>query len=242
LNTKVSPTLSFIVPALNEQRNIGPTVEQIITAAGDRLTEYEIVLVDDHSTDTTGSIMDALARANSRVRVIHNAKNLGLGGAYKQGIKEARFNYVMGVWGDNSMPASSLIPILEQLGTSDIVMSYMPNLREIKSPFRFVGSRAYTSLLNILFGLKLRYYNGFTIHRSDLLKSIDISSNGFGFQAEIILKLLKAGHSYTEVGVPGIYITARSKALRIKNLISIVATIVHLIKELRGFHPRPGQS
>lgn len=83
LETK--PTISFIVTALNEEANIEPTVQQILIAAQGRFLDYEILLVNDGSTDATGTIMEKLVAENSKIRVLHNQHSLGVGGAYKSG-------------------------------------------------------------------------------------------------------------------------------------------------------------
>ncbi|HEY0337970.1 MAG TPA: hypothetical protein VGC70_11580, partial [Burkholderiales bacterium] len=165
--------------------------------------------------------------------------NIGLGACYQRGLQEARCNYVMLLCGDGGLPARSLPAIFEKIGTADIVIPYMTNLRRIKSPLRFVLSRTYSKLLNTLFGFKLHYYNGLPVHRTDLLRSIRITSSGFGFQGEILVKLLKSGCSYVQVGVLGAEETRKSFALRPRNLVSVARTLLHLIAEIVRFRPVP---
>ena len=232
------PRISFIVPALNEEKNVERTVSQISAASEGRVADYEIVLINDGSTDRTGQIMDELARRDPRIRVFHNEQNLGLGRTYRRGVDVARFEYVMGVWGDNPMPTASLACILDHVGEADLVVSYVTNFRQVKSLPRYIGSRGYTILLNLLFNMRLNYFNGYAVHRAELLRAINITSTGFGYQAEIIVKLHKLGHSYVEVGVESVYETTPSAALRIKNLVTVAKTIIHLVSEVRRL-PRP---
>ncbi len=220
--------ISLIVPALNEQDVIESTVRGIVSQVHDRFAEYEIILVDDGSTDKTGTIMDQLAAGTHSIRVLRNVTNLGLGVCYKRGIKEAKYEYVMMLCGDGGLPAASLPPIFDAIGTADIVIPHMLNLRAIKTRFRYALSRTYTTLLNVWFGQTLQYYNGLPVHRLDLLRQIDIVSSGFGFQGEILVKLLKAGCSYVEVGVLGAENTHRSSAVSLKNLAKVVKTLSHL--------------
>lgn len=231
----MTPSVSFIVPALNEEANIASTVQGILNVVEHRLPQFEIIVVDDGSLDGTARVVETIAATNPRVRVLRNERNLGLGGAYKRGLAAAQCDYVMGIWGDNSMPAESLTRIVDKVGTADSVISYVVNFWEIKSWPRYVGSRVYTGILNLLFGLRVHYYNGYAVHRTDLLKSIDITSDGFGFQAEIVLKLLGAGHSYTEVGVESKAETTASSALRLKNLYRVATVLVHLILKVPKF-------
>ena len=117
---KTKPQISFIVPALNEDNNIEQVVAQISTASAGRVSECEIILIDDGSTDRTGQLMDEMARRDPRIRVVHNEKNLGLGLTYRKGVALARLEYVMGIWGDNIMPTESLVSIIERAGEADV--------------------------------------------------------------------------------------------------------------------------
>ncbi len=227
--------VTFVIPALNEEDIISQTVADVHRVVLAHLQDFEIILVDDGSTDRTGALMETLARDFDRVRVIRNPRNLGLGKSYKRGLAAARKRYLMMLCGDGGFPATSLPPVLAALGRADIVIPRISNLKEIKTPFRYFVSRTYTALLNLLFGQRIGYYNGLPLHRVDLLRRINITSDGFGFQAEILIKLIRAGCSYVEVAVPGAEQTQRSKALRLRNLVSVTRTLAGLIVELATY-------
>jgi len=233
-------TVSFVVPALNEEGVVGAVIERVMGKIVEvNFADYEVLLINDGSTDRTGDIMEQAAARYRNVRVLHNGKNLRFGNSYKRGVREARFDYVVLLCGDGGLPAASLPAIFDCIGKADIVVPWMTNLREIKSPIRYFLSRSYTILLNLLFGYRLHYYNGLPVHRRDLLERIDITSGGFGFQAEILIKLLKSGCSYVEVGVEGAEEKKTSVAMRPRNWISVGRTIFHLLIELLRFKPVP---
>lgn len=234
-DSKLSHRISFVVPALNEEAVIAGTVTDLLAASQGCFAEFEIILVDDGSTDGTGRIMDSLAAAHQGLSVLHNETNLGLGAAFKRGVDSARFEYVMLVCGDGSLPVPSLTTIFGAVGQADIVVPYHPNLKQIKTPLRFLISRCYTLLLNLMFGQNLHYFNGLSIHRTDLLRQIDLTSKGFAFQGEILIKLLKAGCSYVEVGVPTIDMTDNSSALNLRNLVDVMNTLIMLIYGVMTF-------
>lgn len=225
-----SPTISLIVPALNEEKLIVETVNQIVAVTEGRFADAEVILIDDGSTDATGRLMDELAARNAGIRVLHNARNIGLGSSYHLGVAHARYEYVMLLCGDGGMPASSLPAIFDKIGSADIVVPYCTNLKDIKGPGRYLLSRTYTVLLNALFGLRLKYYNGLPVHRTALVRSVRGRSDGFGFQAEILVQLLRAGRSYVEVGVLGAEKTNRSSALKFKNVVSVTRTLARLFR------------
>jgi glycosyltransferase involved in cell wall biosynthesis len=225
------PTMTLIVPALNEEKLIVETVEQIVEVTEGRFAECEVLLVNDGSTDSTGRLMDGLAARNPRIRVFHNPTNIGLGSSYHLGVAHARYEFVMLLCGDGGMPASSLPAIFDKIGSADIVVPYCKNLKQIKGPGRYMLSRTYTMLLNTLFGLRLQYYNGLPVHRVELVRSVAGTSDGFGFQAEILVPLLRAGRTYVEVGVMGAEKANRSSALRLKNVISVSRTLGRLLRQ-----------
>jgi len=232
-------TISLIVPALNEEKVITQTVRQILSVVKGCFAGFELVLIDDGSTDETAHLMEELANAEPNVRVIHNPRNLGLGACYRRGVEEARYRYVMLLCGDGGMPASSLPRIFDHIGEADIVIPYITNLRQIKSLSRFLISRTYTGLLNTIFGFSLNYYNGLAVHRVELVRCLNFKSDGFGFQAEILVKLLKAGCSYAQVGVEGAEKTRRSSALRFWSIVNVVQTLGRLVGEVGRFDCSP---
>jgi dolichol-phosphate mannosyltransferase len=232
-------TISLIIPALNEESVVGNVLEDIYQVANTCLTSFELILIDDGSTDKTGEIMKHFAFDRQNVKVIVNDRNRGLGASFQRGLGESVNNYVMLLCGDGGLPAKSLPIIFAEVGKTDLVIPYMSNLKKIKSKKRYILSRTYVFLLNSLFGFNLRYYNGLPVYRRDLLSHISITSSGFGFQGEILVKLLKSKCSYVEVGVLGAEETGKSDALRLKNIASVARTFFHLCFEIIKFKPIP---
>jgi hypothetical protein len=230
--TAAAPSLTFIVPGLNEEANIAATVAEIGRVT-DLLAGHEILLIDDGSTDRTGAIMDELAAARpDRVRAIHHERNLGLGAAYRRGVAEARCEHLMLIPGDNQFPAQSMRLVVERVGEADIVVQYTSN-PEVRAPGRRLLSSAYTAILDALFGLDLKYFNGTVVHRTALVRSVRMTTGGFAYQAEILIRLLKRGATHVQVGVP---ITerqgGRSAALRARNVAAVFSTVARLIWEI----------
>ena len=234
----IRQSISIVIPALNEEAVVETVVRDIEKQVTTFFRNYEIILIDDGSTDRTGEIMDNLAQELPRTRAIHNRPNLGLGASYQRGVAEARCAYLMMLCGDGGMPAASLPPIFAAVGTADIIAPYVTNLKQIKSPLRYFTSRTYTNLLNLLFGQNIKYYNGLPVHRVDLLRQLRINSTGFAFQGEILTKLLRSGCSMTEVGVAGAEMTKNSTAVRLKSLINIAKVLALLVWEVRRFDGR----
>jgi len=224
----VQPLVCFVVPCFNEQDNVAPTVQSIRSAMGSERS-FEIVLVDDCSTDRTLERMQELAQADTRIRVLHNPVNLSLGGAYKRGVAVAQAEHVMMVPGDDGFPADSIAEIMRHAGEADIIIPVVTN-SGVRTWFRAVASRGFTTLLNWLFWLNVGYYNGAVLHRTALLQTIEIKTNSFAYQAEALVKLIARGATYAHCYVSIQERAAgRSSALSLKNQIAVWRTIIHLL-------------
>jgi glycosyltransferase involved in cell wall biosynthesis len=228
------PTLSVVIPALNEEANIADAVRETTAAVAPRFADYELLLFDDGSTDRTGAIMDELAARDPHLRVTHNPRPRNLGGVYRQGVAMARMEYLLMVPGDNENPAHALEAPFAALGKADIVLPYPVN-SHVRGLPRHLISRGYVHTLNALFGVAVRYYNGTVIHRTENLKAITFETDSFAYQTEILLKLLCAGKTTIQVPIhieppkPG----RRSRALRVKNVVEVGRTVGRLFAELR---------
>ena len=221
-------TLSVIIPALNEEDNLGGAVTTVLDAIGDKFTDYEVLILDDGSTDHTGEIADELATHNPRIRVIHNQRNMGLGSNYTRGVELARMDYVAWFPGDNEVPEQAVRTILDAIGSAEIIVPYIAN-PHVRAWSRRLISASFVRLLNLLFGLRLRYFNGPSVYSRTLLSSVPIQSSGFACFAALLIRLILSGHSYIEIAIPtGIRQHGRTKAFRLKNLVSIFSTIAGL--------------
>jgi NAD(P)-dependent dehydrogenase (short-subunit alcohol dehydrogenase family) len=228
-----SHSLCVLVPALNQQDSLEATVRRLIQALSITVDDFEIVIADDSSSDRTGDIAEELARTQAQVRVFHNSRPMGLGYCYSRGVEEARKSYFVYVPADNTWPQRSFIELFGQIGKAEVVTSYSTNLDVMSVPRR-IASRAYTRLLNLLFGHHMRYYNGLTIYPHAFLKSTPIMSYGFGFQAEILLKAIDQGLSYVEVAIPMDERTIGSaRIITAKNVLSTARSVGRLYRELR---------
>jgi glycosyltransferase involved in cell wall biosynthesis len=230
----VQPSICFVVPCFNEEDNVGPTVESIRAAAGPE-RPFEIVLVDDCSTDLTLERMQALARDDRRVRLLHNPVNLSLGGAYKRGVAIAQADYVTMIPGDDGFPADSIAEIIRHAGEADIIIPVVTN-SAVRTWYRAVASKGFTTLLNWLFWLNVGYYNGAVLHRTALLRTIEIKTNSFAYQAEALVKLIARGATYMHCYVSIQERAAgQSSALSMKNQVEVWKTILHLVTTVGMF-------
>jgi glycosyltransferase involved in cell wall biosynthesis len=232
------PKVSFVIPCFNEEDNVAATVGSVREAMGGR-DDYEIILVNDASTDHTLERMKALAAADLRIRVLDNPVNLGFGGSYKRGAKAATATYVMMLPGDDGFPGPSIAEIVSHAGDADIIIPIVTN-PGTRSRFRAFASKGFTTLLNWMFWLNIGYYNGAVLQRNDLLRAIEIRTNSFAYQAEALVKLIARGATYTHCYVRiQDRAAGRSSALRLKNQVAVCKTILHLLAEVGLFRRLP---
>lgn len=232
---KKKPSISIIVPCLNEEGNIRGTVASIKDAleATKRFGDYEILIFDDGSTDATGEVIDELAKSEKGVVPVHNPKNMGFGYNYTEGVRRAKKEYVMMVPGDNEIPSEAIKTIFKRVGEADIVVPYTANMW-VRPMSRRVVSKVFVVLMNTLFGMRLTYFNGTCVIRSDLLRKVPMKTWGFAYMAAILVRLVRSGASYVEVGVD---IQQReagaTKAFRPKNVVSVTSAIARLFWDVR---------
>ena len=229
--TKSKIKISFIVPCFNEESNIINTIEEILHISNKCIFDrFELIIIDDGSTDNTFKQV----KANKNIRKFKHKKNIGIGAAYKTGLQKSKGEYIIMIPGDNSHPLSSIKPIIEKIGTSDIIIPFTTK-KGGRSIARFFLSKAFTFLINTLFNLNLKYFNGTVLHKKSLLNLIKIQSNGFDYQAEILIKLIRKGFSYEEVEV---LINERkegtSKAVSLSNGFKIMWNLISLKKKFNS--------
>jgi len=146
--------ISVFFPCYNEQPNVARTVEnarEVLERIG---ADFEIIIVNDGSSDQTGDIADALAGRDNRIKVVHHRRNLGYGAALQSGFRAATKELVFYTDGDGQFDINEMPPLLPLMGEYDIVSCYRLNRRD--SMIRKINAWCWTKLVCLLFGLTLR--------------------------------------------------------------------------------------
>ena len=195
--------VSLVLPALNEVENLEEAVAQARGPLARVDPSWEIVVVDDGSTDGTGALAERLAAEDGRVRVVRHPENRGLGAAIRSGFGAARGALL--VYADSDLPfdMAALVEarrVMEETG-ADLVTGYRTN-REVEGPLRHVQSLVYTRLVNGLLGFPVRDVNfALKMMRREVAERARLTSDGSFIDAEIVARAREEGFRMAQFGV-----------------------------------------
>ena len=224
---RIPRTLSVLIPAYNEAKNLGLAVQDVLLAAAG-LDDFEVLIVDDGSTDGTGAVADQLASAHEQVIAIHHEQNQGLVGAYETALAGARMNYFTFVPGDHEVSAESVREILSAIGSADLIVPYHATPWR-RGWLRRVLTWISVTEVNVLFGWRLRYYQGPVVYPTTLVRSLPRRARGFFFATEMLAYAIEAGYTFKEVGLTHqerAY--GRSKAVGISKIVDAEMAILRV--------------
>jgi len=222
--------LSVFVACYEEQDNIVGALEALLEALRLTIPSFEILVIDDASTDgSVEKIRGFLAsHPDVPVTLLGNRLNQGVATNYAEGAFRARGEWYRMFCGDNVEPVESLEKIFRAVGTAEIVVPYTVEIRG-RGLFRKVLSKTFTALVNSISGHRMPYYNGLIVTRTHYVRRWHSNSHGFGFQADLLTRLLSKGLSHVEVPVFGNErATGESKALTFRNLASVSHSLCNI--------------
>lgn len=227
-------SVSVVIPAYNEAKNLPQTVKFLLDRLNENgVSDFEVLIFDDNSVDNTGKIADDLAEKHSQIKVIHNSRNMNLGYNITKGFQMASKEYCGFIPGDNETEPETLDNIFQNLGRADIIIPYIKN-PEARPWGRRILSKIYVIIINAAFGLNMKYYNGLCYFKTLMVKKVPVSTYGFAYMTEILVKLLKSGASFIEVPlINRVRERGATKAFRLKNIISVFKTFLHLFYEIQ---------
>ena len=196
-------SLSVFFPLFNEEGNVQRQVENTLKVLEDlKLKDYEIILINDGSTDNTAKVVDSLASANKKIRAIHHKQNLGYGEALKSGFYNAKYDTIVYTDGDRQFDFSEVTKFLDKIKDYDLLIGY--RIKRQDPIFRILFKKGWTLSLFLMYGLTLKDVDcGFKMIKRQVLEKIPKleSQRGAMINAEIAIKAKKYGFEVGEVGV-----------------------------------------
>ncbi len=194
------PTLTVVLPAYNEEALLESTARSLLCSLEALLgSSFELIVVDDGSSDRTAGIADHLAAEIAQLSVVHQA-NTGIGGALQTGIGRASGEYLLFWPADMTCTRADLRPYLDRVGEADVLVG-VRRARPGHSPVMRLASWVYHRMIGFLFDLHLKDVNWICMYRTHCLEGLRLSERGIPLLAEILVKVRDAGGSFAEIPV-----------------------------------------
>jgi glycosyltransferase involved in cell wall biosynthesis len=189
--------ISIIIPAYNEEKNIVPICEEVIESLDKMDVIYEIVLVDDGSSDNTFDAMSVAKNTYDNIEIVKFNKNYKKSAAYMAGIKKSCGDIVVTIDADLQDDPSEIKKMVSLIGEYDVVVGWKEN--RVDSVTKVIPSRLFNWINKKLFGISLKDNDsGFRVMTKEAANKLDLYGDLYRF---IPALLANKGYSITEVSV-----------------------------------------
>lgn len=222
--------ITLFIACYNEEENILGAIGNVVAATAAVGCSYDIVIIDDASRDRSVELIRGFMEANPEVpiKLLVNASNQGLGTNYSEAAFHGRGEYYRLIVGDDEERRESIEAVLRHLGQADMVLTYHADTSH-RAWSRRVLSGCFTQLVNLLSGYRVRYYNGLAVLRRPDVLRWHSHAHGFGFQADMITRLLDFGATFVEIPVvPKERTEGATKAFTFRNICSVLHTLLEI--------------
>jgi glycosyltransferase involved in cell wall biosynthesis len=226
-------SVSLVIPMFNEEENIEHAIGCAVEALERHAEDYEIVVVNDASTDRSAEIVSRLAEADPRIRLLSHEVNRKLGATLKTGFAAARKDLVLYMDADLPFDPDVVGRAMQALKVTraDLIAGYRLD-RTTEGFRRTIYSYLYNSLIGLLFGWPHRDINfSFKLMRREVLEAVELRSEGSLIDAELIVKAKNLGFVIQQLGLDYFPRT------RGRSTLSSPAVILKILRELIALYP-----
>lgn len=198
--TKTRPDISLFFPVYNDERTVRVVANRALELLEEVADNYEIIIVNDGSPDSSGAIADQLAVEHDKITAVHHPQNKGYGAAMKTGIAASQYDIICMIDGDNEYDVFDLKKMLAVREYYMLVIAF--RYKKLYSTKRIFISFIYNSLLRALFKSPFRDIStGIRLIHRGLLDEVELTSNSPFIGAELTLKSMLRGFPVGEVGI-----------------------------------------
>jgi glycosyltransferase involved in cell wall biosynthesis len=185
-------SLSIILPAYNEEQVIGVTLERVLNGLAAWVKDFEIVVVNDGSTDRAGAIVSAMVETEPRVRVVTHKRNQGYGSALADGFAAATKELTFFMDSDGQFDIRDLARLLLFIDEYDAVIGY--RLHRQDTWVRKLNAWGWNLLIRNVLGIHVRDIDcAFKLLRTDFLHQHPLETRGAMINAELLYQLKRVG-------------------------------------------------
>jgi glycosyltransferase involved in cell wall biosynthesis len=197
---KNAPSLSVFFPCHNEAEAIESLIRKTLSVLQKLTEDFEIIIVDDGSTDDTAQIVKDLSDQIPQLKLVQHENNSGYGAALQSGFKAASKQLVFYTDGDAQFDINELPPLLPLMDNFDIVSAYRINRQE--GLIRRINGHCWTKLVCLVFALKLKDIDcAFKLYKREIFDNISMESTGALIDAEILARACRKGYKITQMPV-----------------------------------------
>lgn len=234
---KLIKELSYFFPAYNIEEQVSDTVKKAFKVVSKNASKYEIIAVNDGSTDKTGELLTKLKKKYQKLKVITHKQNQGYGAALKSGFYNARYNWIAFTDGDGQFEISELPNFIkkQEVTNADLVIGYYKKRQVSKT--KIITSKVWELIVFILFGLHVRDIDcGFKLISKQVFKKISKleSERGAFISSELLIKARRAKFKIVEIPATH-YARTEGKGTG-RNLNVIIKSFVDLFKLWKKLH------
>jgi glycosyltransferase involved in cell wall biosynthesis len=217
--------LSVLVLAYNEVDNLPQALSELLDELAQREDDWELIIVDDGSTDGMGPLADRLAEGRASVRVVHHATNLGLGGGYRTGFREARGEWLTFFPADAQFPADIIGAFYCHTQNVDMILGFLPNRSSdaLGKALSFAERVLYKAMFR-----SFPRFQGIMMFRRKLLSELPLVSEGRGWAVVMELILRASRGPYRLLSVPTEVRPRLSGASKVSDVKNIAANLKQL--------------
>jgi glycosyltransferase involved in cell wall biosynthesis len=191
--------ISVVLPAYNEEKNIGFVIDGISDFFKKKSLPYEIIAVNDGSKDKTEEVLNDYKKREN-ITVISHDKNLGYGSALRSGFAVAKGELIFFTDSDRQFDVEDIAPFLNKIKENDFVIGYRKNRKD--SLRRILYASAFRLAARIFFGVKAKDVDcAFKLFKSYVLSDAKLVSDGALINLEILAKAQKKGYKFVELPV-----------------------------------------
>ena len=200
IKPKALTSLSIFFPCYNEADNVGTMIDQSVQVGEAYGIDYEVLIIDDGSSDDSAQMVQQRAKKNPRIRLVQHSKNMGYGAALRTGFKNVTKDLVFLTDGDNQFHLSEIDKLFSKIDSCDVVAGYRINRQD--KAYRRLNGFLWTKLTKLLFGLPTRDIDcAFKLFRKKALDGLEPKSDHLMIHAEILARIKKNGFKIEEIGV-----------------------------------------
>ena len=229
-------SLSVFFPTYNEEGNIKSTVTKAKAVLQKYVENWEILIVNDGSTDRTKEISEELSREDERIKVFNHEVNRGYGASLKSGFYNAKYPWIVFTDSDGQFDFSEINSFFEkqQETNADLVIGYYKKRKVSK--FKIITSRMWEIAVMILFGLHVHDIDcGFKLVSKTVIDKIPKleSERGAFISSEFLIKAKKSGFKIVEIPVTHLpRVQGKGTGRNIKVIIQSFVDLLKLWKKL----------